>query len=292
MQTTLRSAFITDLLLPPPHSLPNLTPAAISELGYTTAVNLLLDSEAFIRSNPLVTNVRTISSRSESKHYVDVPTFCTEFDVDPRGNVKRGVSDVWTQYEVTDKLNWGLGSSDIVYATAMRRIPGGFESLTNPGSGVRIYGRFEILRPSELGRLSANTPHLEQGASSHPPATTRDYNAGAPNAVPGWESLSTTTTTPSADTAEASADGVVHFIEHNETRCNALLGIYIKATNAKAHREMHEKFKRRWGEDIKRALAAELRVPVPGSRPGSAAQAGQRKTDGEAGVTGKGFGER
>lgn len=261
MQTTLRTAFITDLLLPPPHSLPNLTPAAISELGYTTALNLLHDSEAFIRSNPLVTKVRQISSPSDSKHYMDVPHFCAEFHVDPRGDVKRGISDVWTQFEITDKLNWGLGSSDLVYATAMRRIPGGFESVTNPGSGVRIYGRFEVLRANELGRLASSTPHLEQGASPHDQpvadgsAPTPAYTAGAPNAVPGW------------DTGDAnSGDGVVHFIEHNETRCNALLGVYIKATNSKAHREMHENFKKRWGDEIKRVLASEVRAPVGNAR--------------------------
>ena len=243
MQTTLRSAFITDLLLPPPHSLPNLTPASISELGYTTALNLLLDSEAFIRSNPLVTKVRAIHSSSDSKHFIDVAHFCSEFNVDPRGDVRRGISDTWTQWEITDKLNWGLGSSDLVYATAMRRIPGGFESVTNPGSGVRIYGRFEVLRASELGRLAHTTPHLEQGASPHdaPPHPSDQsgvpaYQAGAPNAVPGWEE------------SNDGSDGVVHFIEHNETRCNALLGVYIKATNSKAHREMHETFKRRWGD--------------------------------------------
>ncbi|ETN44992.1 uncharacterized protein HMPREF1541_09868 [Cyphellophora europaea CBS 101466] len=272
MQTTLRTAFITDLLLPSPHSLPTLNPASISQLGYDTALALLHDSESFIRSNPLVTNVRPVTSPSDSKHYIDVPTFCQEFNLSPTGDPSRGISDQWTQYEITDKLNWGLGSSDLIYTTAMRRIPGGFESITSPGSGVRIYGRFEILRPSELGRL-ATTSHMEQGATpggaEGGPDSTHSHQQQQqqqqkqhPNAVPaGWDT-------------HPDADGVVHFIEHNETKCNALLGVYIKATNTKSHQAMHENFKRRWGENIKRVLAAEVRVRDAGARSGPGAGAG------------------
>ena len=52
----------------------------------------------------------------------------------------------------------------------------------------------------------------------------------------------------------AEAEGVLDFIEHNETRCNVFLAQYIKATTGASHREMHERFKGRWNEEMKRRL--------------------------------------
>jgi hypothetical protein len=246
MQTTLRSAFITDLLLPPPHSLPTLSPAQIRAIGHTTAQSLLRSSEDFIRLNPLVTNVRPIFTPSDSKQFVDVPTFCAEFNIHPSLNPAISVSgkDEWTHFEITDKLNFGLGSTDLVYCTAIRALPTGFESLTNPGSGVRIYGRFEILLPSELGRLT-QTP-MEQGAVSE--------LSHVPEEAGGGEMQ----------------QAVLHYIEHNETKCNTLLSLYIKATNAKSHRAMHEAFKRKWGENVKFALAEAVKNPLPANAAGPA----------------------
>lgn len=284
MQTTLRSAFITDLLLPPPHSLPNLSPSQITQIGHSTALSILQSSEAFIRSNPLVTNVRRLHSASDSKNYIDVPAFCNLFYLQPQGDPRHGISSEWEQYEITDKLSWGLGSSDLIYVTAMRSIPGGFESVTSPGSGVKIYGRFEILHPSELGRhtsSSANhTPPVPSGASSRPGTPSKqhhDYNSGAPNTVPGWpldDDSRSSSTRPTTTTTTAAETGVIHFIEHNETRCNALLGVYIKATTAKSHQTMHENFKRKWGEIVKAALSEAHAAAAAAGRSGSSAVAG------------------
>ena len=261
MQTTLRSAFITDLLLPPPHSLQKLAPTQIASIGHDTALNLLHSSEDFIRSNPLVQNVRPLTSQDNG--YIDVPAWCEAFNLNYAGDPERGVGSEWQQFEITDKLSWGLGSSDLIYVTAMRRIPGGFESVTSPGSGVKIYGRFEILRPSELGRLNGTKPtnlSLPESDDQQQRPKSRDYSAGAPNAVPGWTAPAAANNTAAStpQPTSTSETGLLHFIEHNETRCNALLSLYIKATNAKAHRTMHENFKRRWSEVVKGRLSEEV----------------------------------
>lgn len=306
MEKTIRSAFITDLLLPFPHSLPSLTPDQISTIGYDAAVSLLHSPEAFIRSNPLVTDVRPLDSPSDSKSYMDVPHWCSIFNLNHAGEPERGVSDQWQQFEITDKLNWGLGSSDIVYVTAMRRIPGGFESVTSPGNGVKIYGRFEILRPNELGKLTSTPtnitsaePGLVSASEQRPQSRSkadRDYTAGAPNVVPGWPEDPSTGNGKAVDDAST---GLIHYIEHNETRCNALLSLYIKATTAKSHRTMHENFKRRWGDLVKDALMVEAKKSggtvvgheLPRSRgredgglgPGKVVGSGERKAGGLAG---------
>lgn len=232
--------------------------------------------------------------------------FCREFGIDPKADPSRGIGAEWRQFEITDKLNWGLGSSNIVYGTAMRGIPGGFESVTNPGSGVRIYGRFEILRSGELGgrnEMGTNSlvgqPRLERGAGADDEEEEEGEGRGN-----GMDSAGGKRRDGTGEHTDG--DGVIHYIEHNETRCNALLGVYIKATNAKSHREMHEGFKRRWGEEVKRRLQEEAEKGKGGgagtgtgtSRPGSAGVvlgerkkgsamgAGLRKVDGDGGKTG------
>jgi hypothetical protein len=293
MQTTLRAAFITDLLLPPPHSLPSLTPSQISTIGYDAAVSILHSPEQFIRSNPLVTDVRAVHSASDSKLYIDVPHWCAMFNLNHAGDPERGISSEWQQFEITDKLSWGLGTSDVVYTTAMRRIPGGFESVTSAGSGVRIYGRFEILRPHELGRLSSNPTNItkaDDAARSRPSSSNgHDYSSGAPNTVPGWsDDTSAPTNQPARDSESSAHDtGLIHYIEHNETRCNKVLSVYIKATTAKSHRTMHENFKRRWGEIVKQQLSDEAaaRAGPGGSVIGAPGLPRSRGRDEQVGAT-------
>ena len=48
--------------------------------------------------------------------------------------------------------------------------------------------------------------------------------------------------------------GVINFIEHNETRCNVFLGVYIKATLGSSHKTLHENFKKTWNEAMKKKL--------------------------------------
>jgi hypothetical protein len=192
--TTLKSGFITDLIVPPTGTCGKQTPE-LEQICYDTAIGILHNFEEFIRSSPLVINVQQIHPGHQK--YIDVPAFCKEFDIQPQPDY--AISD-WVQFEITDKLNVLFGlSTQLIYHTAMRKTKTGFEGVTNPGSGVRIHGRFDVQKSAET-------------------------------------------------------DGVVNFIEHNETRCNLFLSAYIKATTGSSHKTMHENFKHRWNEDMKKRL--------------------------------------
>ena len=196
LDTALKSGFITDLIVPPPGTC-NLQTPRLHEISRATALSILHDFEAFIRSSPLVTNV--VEIHADHPKYIDVKAMCAEFRLDHESYVGEGKGE-WVQFEITDTLPVLFTSTTLIYHTAMRRTPNGFESVTNPGNGVRIHGTFQIGKSEEGG------------------------------------------------------EEVLNFIEHNETRCNWMLSKYIKATTGSAHREMHERFKGRWNEEMKRRL--------------------------------------
>ena len=207
LDTTIKSGFITDLIVPLPGTRGLSTPE-LEKISLETALAILHGFEAFIRSSPLVTNAVQIHAGHHK--YIDVNAFCREFDIDPHAEYATGE---WVQFEITDKLPILFSvSTTLVYHTAMRPTRTGFEGLTNPGNGVRIHGKFDVVKSAET----------EGG------------------------------------------EGVLNFIEKNETRCNVFLAQYIKATTGSSHREMHERFKGRWNEEMKRRLWV-----GDGSRPGT-----------------------
>ena len=64
-------------------------------------------------------------------------------DLDDSEDALDGEEGGWKHYAITDKLNVLPGySTDLVYYSAIRRTKTGMEALTNPGSGVTIYGKF------------------------------------------------------------------------------------------------------------------------------------------------------
>ncbi len=198
LDTTIKSGFITDLTVPPLGT-KGLSTTDLEKLSFDTALAILHDFEAFIRSSPLVTNVVQIHAGHHK--YIDVQAFCREFGVELKPDYALGE---WIQFEITDKLSILYAfSTDLIYHTAMRKTRTGFEGLTNPGNGVRIHGKFDVVKAEQLG---------EDG------------------------------------------EGVINFVEHNETRCNVFLSAYIKATTGSSHRQMHERFKERWNEEMKRRL--------------------------------------
>ena len=206
LSTTLKSGFITDLTIPPPGT-KSLTTTQLTQLSLDVALSILHDFEAFVRSSPLVTNVVQIHAGHHK--YIDVPAFCREFGVELHPDYVVGDGE-WVQFEITDKLSILYAfSTELVYHTAMRRTKSGFESVTNPGNGVRIHGKFDVVKAAPERKGEADG---EEG------------------------------------------EGVINFIEHNETRCNVFLAQYIKATTGSSHRAMHERFKEKWNEEMKRRL--------------------------------------
>ncbi|RMZ89266.1 hypothetical protein DV736_g3505, partial [Chaetothyriales sp. CBS 134916] len=84
--------------------------AELEQLSYDTALEILHDFPAFIRANPLVTHVERIDA--SHTHFIDVPAFRSLFG--------------------------GLGHHDR------------FESFTNPGSGVKMHGTFDLYRSPDV----------------------------------------------------------------------------------------------------------------------------------------------
>lgn len=196
LETTIRSGFITDLLVPPTGTCGKSGPD-LERLAYDTAMEVLHDFPAFIRSNPLVQNVDQIYPSNPK--YIDVHQFSMNFNVDEHSP---NATSEYIQYDIKDKLNLLFGfSQDLIYQSALRKTKTGFESFTNPGSGVKIHGTFDIKQSTE-------------------------------------------------------APGVINFIEHNETRCNVFLSVYIKATTSSSHKSLHENFKKAWNEKMKQKLGS------------------------------------
>jgi hypothetical protein len=230
MQTTLKSGWITDLVLPGPSGVQS--PADVLEAGRQVAVEMCSDPIFMARLNPLVQKVEEISAAH--KNAVDHLAMARDFKVDLDGTGLRGSgtsgtgvdgraasaasnrSDIlseadggdWRHYAITDKLTPFPGyTTDLTYYSAIRKTRTGMEALTNPGSGVTIYGRFSIrvAEPSDVKALDASDGK-------------------------GW---------------------VVNFLETNELRCNVMLSYYIKATTDKSHRIAHGRFKELWRERMK-----------------------------------------
>ncbi|KIW33397.1 uncharacterized protein PV07_00250 [Cladophialophora immunda] len=152
MQTTFKSGWITDLVLPAPPE--GKSPQDVLDAGYELALKMCTDPVMMARLNPLITNVVTIPA-SDPKA-VDYMALSKDFKVDL--NADYAIED-FQHYAITDKLNVLPGySTDLTYYSAIRRTKDGMEALTNPGSGVTIHGRFSIrvAEPRDVKALDAS----------------------------------------------------------------------------------------------------------------------------------------
>ena len=138
MNTEIKSGFITDLIVPPAGTCGKSAPD-LEQIAMQTAMEILHDFIAFIHSNPLVTHTEQIFPGHD--RWIDVPALCKDFNVELSPEYARGD---WMQYQITDKLNVLWTTKDLIYYTAMRKTKTGFESVTDPGSGVKVHGAFDI----------------------------------------------------------------------------------------------------------------------------------------------------
>lgn len=143
MNTEIKSGFITDLVVPPDGTCGK-SSQELEQIAIQTAMDMLYDFKAFIESSPLVTHVEQIAPDHE--RYIDVAATCQDFGVELKPDYARGD---WVQYQITDKLNVLWTSKDLIYYTAMRKTMTGFESVTDPGSGVKVHGTFDIQRSND-----------------------------------------------------------------------------------------------------------------------------------------------
>lgn len=161
LQTSIRSGYITDLVLPPAQD--GQDPATILEQGLAAIFASIHSPTTMINLNPLVQSVKQIPE-SDPKA-VDYRTVAPSFDIaldapyviltqddpDPKANTIS--THGFRQYEIVDKLNIAFGlTQNLVYHAAIRPTRFGMETFTNAGSGVVIFGRWEI-KVADGGRV-------------------------------------------------------------------------------------------------------------------------------------------
>lgn len=152
LQTSFKSGWITDLVLPAPTGIQS--PQDVLEAGEATALEMCTDPVFMAHLNPLIQKVVEIPA-SDPKA-VDHLALAKDFKVDLTAEY---VTEDWKHYAITDKLNPFPGyTTELTYYSAIRRTRDGMEALTNPGSGVTIYGRFsiKIAEPRDVKALDAS----------------------------------------------------------------------------------------------------------------------------------------
>jgi hypothetical protein len=217
LQTTLKSGYITDLILPAP--LEGQTFDDVVRTGLDAIFSSVHTPNTMITLNPLVHEVKQLSP-SDPKA-VDVLTVARSFGVavdEPYAVLREGENPAlggFQQFEILDKLNIMFGyTTDLTYHAAIRQTKMGTEAFTNAGSGVTIYGRWEI-------KVSGAPSRHQLGGEA---------NGGAPG-----------------------QGQVINLIERNEIKCSVLLSWYIKASLDKSHRETHRRLKEKWLSAMKEA---------------------------------------
>ncbi|RVX75036.1 hypothetical protein B0A52_01313 [Exophiala mesophila] len=161
LQTNIRSGYITDLVLPPAQQ--GQDPATILEQGLAAIFASIHSPTIMINLNPLVQSVNQIpESDPKSVDYREIaPSFdialdapyviLTQDESDPKANTIS--TNGFRQFEIVDKLNIGFGmTQNLVYHAAIRQTRFGMETFTNAGSGVVIFGRWEI-KVADGGRV-------------------------------------------------------------------------------------------------------------------------------------------
>jgi hypothetical protein len=207
-QTTIRSGFITDLILPLPTE--TKTPADVVRDGLATIFASIHDPNTMIKLNPLVQDVKPLLESDPGA--VDAEAMCRDFGIEVNPPY---AAEAFQQFEITDELNIAFGyTTDLVYHSAIRATKMGMQAFTDPGNGVRIFGSWEI-KVADGDGDSDRSEGLDQG------------------------------------TVGLAGGKVIHIVERNETRCNVVLGWYIKSTLDKSHRVTHARLKERWIEKMK-----------------------------------------
>ncbi|KIX08483.1 uncharacterized protein Z518_03139 [Rhinocladiella mackenziei CBS 650.93] len=226
LQTTFKSGWITDLVLPPVPE--GKTPSDVLYTGYRIALEMCSDANLMARLNPLVQSVNTIGP-SHAKA-VDYQSLAADFGVDLSAQYATGR---FTQYEIMDKLPLLFGySTELRYYSAIRPTKDGMEALTNPGSGVTIYGRFTV----QIAQATGPEGGAGMGGS---------YATNITGAEGSGANVDVENNIGGATGTERGV-GVIHFLETNELKCNVFLSWYIKASTDKSHRTAHANFKERW----------------------------------------------
>ncbi|ETI21527.1 hypothetical protein G647_07874 [Cladophialophora carrionii CBS 160.54] len=214
LQTTVKSGWITDLVLPAPVGIQSAQD--VIQAGHATALEMCTDPIFMAHLNPLVQSV--VELPASDPKAVDYKAMARTFNVDVDAGSLSPVPGAagrddhhqypWKHYAITDKLTPLPGyTTELTYYAAIRRTADGMQAFTNAGSGVTIYGCFsvKVAEPSDVFALDASDGK-------------------------GW---------------------VVNFIETNELRCNLVLSYYIKATTDKSHRTAHARFKELWRERMR-----------------------------------------
>ncbi|KAL2438424.1 hypothetical protein ABEF95_009050 [Exophiala dermatitidis] len=268
LQTTFKTGYITDLILPPPPE--GKTPTDVFKAGHSLALEMARSPETMSKLNPFVYSVRAISA--DDPQAVDVDAVAARFGVDvstpssssppsapppsspPAPSWQPADVGNFVQYEIKDKLPVAFGfSADMTYHSAIRTTQQGIEALTDPGSGVLLHGKWGIevaQSPTGPNRSTATAPAGDADADTHVRVGSFDATA-AGIAGPGGTGGAGT----GGDTGGSGGGGItsgrLHLLETNTTSCSVLVAWYIKASMDKAHRTAHRRFKDRWVQRMK-----------------------------------------
>ncbi len=219
MQTSFQQGYITDLVCPPPP--PGKTASDVLQTGLALALDMVQSAKTMCTLNPFVLDVTSMPA--DHPKLVDTQALASNFNVDVSAAY---ATSQFSQYEITDKLPVFAGySTTLVYHTALRQTRDGLESLTNPGNGVTIHGRW-VIKVADRGSGSD-----EEKNKAAPPEESDDGKFSLGN-----------------------ASGVINLLETQQTRCNVVLSWYIKQSFDKSHRTTHRRFKELWRERMKMAL--------------------------------------
>lgn len=220
LQTTLRTGYITDLILPAPHD--GETSDDVLRVGLDAIFSSVHTPNTMITLNPLVHDVKQLQDTDPKA--VDVRTLAPSFGValdapyvvnaeagtDARAEGVLPDAAGFKHFAILDKLNMLFGyTTDLLYHTAIRQTKSGMEAFTNAGSGVVICGKWDV-------------------------------------------KVSESSTSPQA-AGLAGPGKVINLIERNEIRCNLVLSWYIKSSLDKSHRETHRRLKEKWIKAMKDA---------------------------------------
>lgn len=138
LQTTFKTGYITDLILPAPPE--GKTPSDVLRAGLELALSMAQSPEQMSRLNPFVYSVERMSATDPQA--VDVRAVAAVFGVNVNASF---AAAEFVHYEIKDKVPVVLGySADLTYHSAIRPTIEGIEALTNPGSGVLLHGMWMV----------------------------------------------------------------------------------------------------------------------------------------------------
>ncbi|KIW21170.1 hypothetical protein PV08_01750 [Exophiala spinifera] len=254
MQTTFQQGYITDLVCPPPPR--GKTAEDVLAMGFSLALDMVHSARTMCTLNPFVQAVEPMSD-SHPK-LVDTRALAKTFQVSH--DDAEYATGPFVQYEIRDKLPVvGGWSTTLVYHSALRETRDGLESLTNPGNGVTIHGRWVL---SVDGGGGGGGGGGDAKGDARTATSTNGGGGGTAAAAAAAQRDEMTRPAPPQETDDGkfslgNASGVIHLLETQNTRCNVLLSWYIKQSLDKSHRTTHQRFKEMWRERMKMVLYPE-----------------------------------